>query len=126
MISPKTSAAIRIAITDMPPSANGMRTSFIRDGKVRSTKSKTYASWKETTAWEIASTRPGKIIGPYRLYIAVQRDHRSKRARDIDNTIKPVSDARGPCAVRAQRWELPTLTSLLPCRYYRMNRFSAR
>lgn len=93
MISPKTSAAIRIAITDMPPSANGMRTSFIRDGKVRSTKSKTYASWKETTAWEIASTRPGKIIGPYRLYIAVQRDHRSKRARDIDNTIKPVSDA---------------------------------
>jgi Holliday junction resolvase RusA-like endonuclease len=84
---------IRVAFSEMPPSANGMRAHFIADGKVRSVKSKTYAAWKRAAAWEIAAARPGKITGPYRLYIAVQRDWRSKRAADIDNKIKPVSDA---------------------------------
>lgn len=84
---------IRIAFSEMPPSANGMRAHFIADGKVRSVKSKTYAAWKAAAAWEIAAARPGKISGPYRLYIAVQRDWRSKRAKDIDNLIKPCSDA---------------------------------
>jgi crossover junction endodeoxyribonuclease RusA len=84
---------IRIVISEMPPSANAMRAHFIDGGKVRSTKSKDYAAWKKATAWEVASSRPGRIDGPYRLYIAVQRDWRSKRARDIDNIIKPVSDA---------------------------------
>lgn len=84
---------IRVVISEMPPSANGMRAHFIAGGKVHSVKSKTYAAWKKATAWEIAAARPGRIDGPYRLSIAVQRDWRSKRARDIDNTIKPVSDA---------------------------------
>lgn len=86
-------AALRITLADMPPSANGMRAHFIDDGKVRSVKSKAYAAWKKTAAWEIAAARPGKMVGPYRLYIAAQRDWMSKRARDIDNVIKPVSDA---------------------------------
>lgn len=85
--------AIRIPITDMPPSANAMRSHFVNDGKVKSTKSKAYAAWKKAASWEIAAARAGKIDGPYRLYIAVQRDWRTKRARDIDNIIKPVSDA---------------------------------
>lgn len=85
--------SLRIEIAEMPPSANAMRSHFVQDGKVRSVKSKPYAEWKKATAWEIAGARPGKIHGPYRLYIAVQRDWRSKRARDIDNIIKPVSDA---------------------------------
>jgi Holliday junction resolvase RusA-like endonuclease len=84
---------IRIEISEMPPSANAMRAHFISGGKIQSVKSKIYAAWKKSTAWEMAAARPGKIGGPYRLYIAVQRDWRSKRARDIDNTIKPVSDA---------------------------------
>lgn len=84
---------IRIVISEMPPSANGMRSHIIEGGKVRSVKSKAYAAWKKATAWEIAAARPGKITGPYRLYIAVQRDWRSKRARDIDNFLKPCSDA---------------------------------
>lgn len=84
---------IRIAISEMPPSANAMRAHFIDNGKVRSTKSRAYAAWKKATAWEVAAARPGRIAGPYRLYITVQRDWRSKRARDIDNIIKPVSDA---------------------------------
>lgn len=86
-------AAIRIVISDMPPSANAMRAHFIKDGKVQSVKAKGYAAWKKAAAWEIAGARPGRIDGPYRLTIAVQRDWRSKRARDVDNTIKPVSDA---------------------------------
>jgi len=86
-------APVRIVISDMPPSANGMRAHFIEGGKVRSVKSKGYAAWKKAAAWEIAAARPGKMTGPYRLYIAAQRDWRSSRARDIDNIIKPVSDA---------------------------------
>lgn len=85
--------AIRIPITDMPPSANAMRSHFYDGEKVRSSKSKPYAAWKKAAAWEIASARPGRVNGPYRLYIAVQRNWRTKRARDIDNIIKPVSDA---------------------------------
>lgn len=92
-MSSTLTAAIRITITDMPPSANGMRSHFMQDGKVRSVKSKAYAEWKNAAAWEIAAARPGKIDGPYRLYIAFQRDHRSKRASDLDNRIKPTSDA---------------------------------
>jgi Holliday junction resolvase RusA-like endonuclease len=84
---------IRVAFSEMPPSANAMRAHFIAGGKVQSVKSKTYAAWKKAAAWEIAAARPGKIDGPYRLYIAVQRDWRSKRASDLDNRIKPVSDA---------------------------------
>jgi len=88
-----TGAAVRVSISEMPPSANAMRAHFIAAGKVVSVKSKPYAAWKKAAAWEIAAARPGTIAGPYRLSIAVQRDWRSKRARDIDNMIKPVSDA---------------------------------
>lgn len=85
---------IRVIIKDMPPSANKLRNHFVDGaGKLRSSKTKRYADWKQATAWEIAASRPGKIDGPYSLSLAVQRDWRSKRARDIDNIIKPVSDA---------------------------------
>lgn len=84
---------IRVTISDMPPSANAMRTSFVKDGKVLSAKSKAYAAWKKAAAWEISASSKGRVDGPYRLHIAAQRDWRSKRARDIDNIIKPVSDA---------------------------------
>jgi Holliday junction resolvase RusA-like endonuclease len=89
----RISAALRIEIADMPPSANAMRISFYKNGKMRSSKSPRYAAWKEATSWLIKQMKPGRISGPYRLSIAVQRDWRSKRARDIDNIIKPVSDA---------------------------------
>jgi len=77
----------------MPPSTNGLRKSFIKDGKVSSAKSAEYSSWLKAALWEIASQRPGKIEGPYSLSIAAQRHWRSKRARDIDNIIKPLSDS---------------------------------
>lgn len=86
-------SVIRITLQEMPPSANGMRSHFIKDGKVVSVKSKEYARWKKEATWLIAAQRPGKIEGPYRLSIEVQRNWRTKRARDIDNLIKPISDA---------------------------------
>lgn len=86
-------AAVRIELTDMPPSANSLRKSFVRNGKVASAKTDAYSAWREAAIWEIASQQAGRIDGPYRLSIAVQRHWRSKRARDIDNIIKPVSDA---------------------------------
>lgn len=92
-ISKAQARTVRVVLTEMPPSANAMRSHFYDAGKVRSVKSRAYAEWKKAAAWEIAAARPGKIDGPYRLYIAVQRDWRSKRATDLDNRIKPVSDA---------------------------------
>lgn len=92
-IEPKVVSSARIIITDMPPSANGLRKSFIKDGKVVSVKSDGYANWRKGAVAEIVSQAVGKVDGPYRLSIVAQRHWRSKRARDIDNIIKPVSDA---------------------------------
>lgn len=85
-------AFVRITISEMPPSANSLRKSFIRGDKVFSAKSDKYAAWREAALWEIANQKVGRIQGPYSLSIAVQRHWRSKRARDIDNVIKPISD----------------------------------
>lgn len=86
-------ACVRIVLNDMPPSANGLRKSFVRNGKVMSAKTDAYSSWRDTAIIEIKMQKAGRIEGPYVLSIAVQRDWRSKRARDVDNIIKPVSDA---------------------------------
>lgn len=86
-------AMARITFSAMPPSANGLRKSFVKNGKVLSAKSDEYTAWREAALWEIKAQRVGRIDGPYSLSIAAQRHWRSKRARDIDNIIKPVSDA---------------------------------
>lgn len=83
----------RVTFSTMPPSANGMRKSFVKAGKVMSVKSDEYVAWLEPILWELAGQRVGRVIGPYSLSLAVQRNWRSKRARDIDNIIKPISDA---------------------------------
>lgn len=87
------SQPIEIKLTELPPSANGLRKSFVRNGKVMSAKTEAYTSWRNAAVWEIAGQRVGKLEGPYRLTIKAQRHWKSKRARDIDNLIKPLSDA---------------------------------
>lgn len=87
------SAAVRLVFSDMPPSANSLRKSFVRNGKVMSAKTDKYSAWREAALWEIAAQKAGRIEGPYSLSIAVQRHWRTKHARDIDNVIKPISDA---------------------------------
>lgn len=90
----KGRAVTRITFSQMPPSANGLRKSFIKNGRVMSAKTGTYTAWRDAAVWEIASQRPNRFFDmPYRLEIAAQRHWRSKRARDIDNIIKPLSDA---------------------------------
>ncbi|MDM9644488.1 RusA family crossover junction endodeoxyribonuclease [Rhizobium sp. S163] len=90
---PKAVPSARILLAEMPPSANGLRKSFIKEGKVISVKSAGYADWRKAAVFEIKSQTVGKVEGPYRLSIVAQRHWRSKRARDIDNIIKPISDA---------------------------------
>jgi len=85
--------SITITLTDLPPSANGLRKSFIKDGRVMSAKTDAYSKWRAAAVWEIAAQRKGTLSGPYRLKVRAQRHWRSKRARDIDNLIKPLSDA---------------------------------
>ncbi|WP_416066082.1 RusA family crossover junction endodeoxyribonuclease [Rhizobium sp. ZK1] len=92
-VEPKAVSSARILISVMPPSANGLRKSFIQDGKVVSVKSKGYADWRKAAVDQIKSQCVDKISGPYRLSIVAQRNWCSKRARDIDNVIKPISDA---------------------------------
>lgn len=92
-VAPKAVAMARVTIETMPPSANGMRKSFLKGGKIISVKSDDYAAWKKRAVDEIAAQGTGRIDGPYTLSIAAQRHWRSKRARDIDNIIKPISDA---------------------------------
>lgn len=92
-VAPREVSYARITLSAMPPSANGLRKSFVKDGKVFSVKSSEYASWRAAAVDEIAKQLAGRVMGPYRLSIAAQRHWRSKRARDIDNIIKPISDA---------------------------------
>jgi Holliday junction resolvase RusA-like endonuclease len=54
-------------------------------------KSDAYNAWLEHVGWVIAQEKPKKIPGKYRLTIEATRP--DKRKRDIDNTIKAVSDA---------------------------------
>jgi Holliday junction resolvase RusA-like endonuclease len=92
-VEPKAVSSARILISTMPPSANGLRKSFIKEGKVVSVKSDGYTDWRKAAVSEIKSQTVGKFEGSYRLSIVAQRHWRSKRARDIDNIIKPISDA---------------------------------
>ena len=106
-------AFVKLTITDMPPSTNGLRKSFVKNGKVFSAKSDQYAAWREAALWEIAAQRPGKVEGAYTLSIAAQRHWRSKRARDIDNIIKPLSD----CLVKAGIVEDDSLAESVSARW---------
>ena len=80
-------------ITDLPPSANNLHTHFIRNNKIVRVKAKPYDSWRTAAIWELKSQVKGQLEGSYRLTIHAERNWKSKRARDIDNLIKPISDA---------------------------------
>lgn len=92
-VEPKAVSSARIIITNMPPSANGLRKSFIKEGKVVSVKSDAYSDWRKAAVSEIQAQGVGRVQGPYFLFVTAQRHWRSKHARDIDNLLKPLSDA---------------------------------
>lgn len=70
-----------------PPSAN----SIWRNVGGKTLMSAGYRAWKKAALWEIASQRPAKVLGPYRMtLIAVRPD---KRIRDLSNLLKATEDA---------------------------------
>lgn len=83
MIGP---SAVTIALP-YPPSANRIWRNV--GGKVL--KSGPYRAWLSAVQGEVLAARCGRIAGAYRLEVRANRPDR--RARDIDNLLKPVSDA---------------------------------
>lgn len=70
----------------LPPSANRL---WAPAGPSAIRLTKRYAAWKRVAAAEIAAQRPGMIDGRYVLEMLVS----TRSGMDLDNTIKPVSDA---------------------------------
>ena len=70
-----------------PPSANRLW----RAVNGRQIKSAEYRQWIDEAALSIRLQRPRGIIGAYHLVIRASRPDR--RRRDIDNLLKPISDA---------------------------------
>lgn len=69
-----------------PPSVNALW----KRGRTGMYRSPSYMTWINAAGWELNRQRPGCIIGPYSLLIAVER--RDNRRRDIDNLVKSISD----------------------------------
>lgn len=79
---------------DFPPSTNNLwRAGKSATGKHQTYLSKQYASWKTAAEWtaKAAAKANGRIEGKYFIEIAAKRPDRRKR--DLDNLIKPISDA---------------------------------
>jgi crossover junction endodeoxyribonuclease RusA len=69
-----------------PPTTNNLYANWAK-GRHRTPK---YEAWLKEAGWSLAAQHPGCIDGGYHLFITAERPDR--RARDIDNLIKPVSD----------------------------------
>jgi crossover junction endodeoxyribonuclease RusA len=54
-------------------------------------KTPRYEAWRKEAAWLIALAKKARTEGPYGLTVLVGRP--DKRRRDIDNLLKPISDA---------------------------------
>lgn len=76
-----------------PPSANRLW----RAVAGRNIKSAEYRSWMDRAGWEVRSQRPRGIVGRYVLTVTASAPDR--RARDIDNLAKPISDCLVQCGV---------------------------
>lgn len=70
----------------LPPSTNRL---WAPAGQNAIRLTKRYATWKRVAAAEIAAQRPGMIDGRYVLEMLVS----TRSGMDLDNAIKPVSDA---------------------------------
>lgn len=85
------SASVTVTLA-YPPSANRLW----RQARGRVIRSADYEAWLKAASWEVRAAvaktfdRKG-VPGPYALYVLVCPPDR--RARDIDNLLKPLSDA---------------------------------
>lgn len=69
-----------------PPTTNNL---YRNAGKGR-VKTVAYTAWLTVAGWAIKAAKPEAVPGRYRLSLIA--DAPDRRARDIDNLIKPVSD----------------------------------
>jgi len=76
-----------------PPTTNNL---FLNVGK-RRVRTPRYDAWLREGAAMIAQQRPQKVTGPYALYLRAVRPDR--RARDLGNLEKPVSDLLVKCGI---------------------------
>lgn len=93
---------------DFPPSANRIWRN-VGDKVLRSAE---YRSWRSVASWTVKQavmTQGGVISGPYSLLIEAGRPDR--RRRDIDNLIKPLSDALVHGGAIADDSECATVTA---------------
>lgn len=73
----------------LPPTGNQLFINLKRGGR---TLKPVYRQWRDNAAALIAVQAAGsRVSGPYALHISAGRPDRRKR--DIDNIIKPISDA---------------------------------
>lgn len=70
-----------------PPTANNLFRN-VRKGRV---KTDAYKAWLTEAGWMLLQQRPTPVEGIYRLTVILDRPDR--RARDLDNTLKAISDS---------------------------------
>lgn len=70
-----------------PPTTNNLYRNAPGKGRV---KTEDYKNWLAEAAWLVRQQRPTAVPGSYSLAIIADRPDR--RARDVDNLIKPVGD----------------------------------
>lgn len=70
-----------------PPSVNNLYVNVPGKGRIKSPE---YRQWLAEAGWLLKAQKPAKVEGAYRLAIIADRPDR--RARDLDNLAKAVSD----------------------------------
>jgi crossover junction endodeoxyribonuclease RusA len=85
MKPPESGQALCLSLT-YPPSANRLWRNV--DGKTL--KSREYRAWIDENLLRCKLQRSGSVSGTYHLTVEVDRPDR--RARDLDNLLKPASD----------------------------------
>lgn len=56
-------------------------------------KTEAYREWRKEAGWEIKIQRPGKVLGAVAIDYRVSPVFEVLRKRDLDNFLKPLSDA---------------------------------
>jgi crossover junction endodeoxyribonuclease RusA len=69
-----------------PPTANNL---FLNVGK-RRVRTKEYDAWIDESLIEVRRQKPAQVAGQYHMRLIADRPDR--RARDIENLLKPASD----------------------------------
>lgn len=76
-----------ITLSSLPPSVNTMFSNVPGKGRV---KTKEYAAWRESSAWEVAAQKPRRF--DCEVSISIKLVAQSNRRQDADNRLKGLGD----------------------------------